>query len=119
MSGTLSCSALNCVHNLGGLCSANSIEVVGYNATSSSHTHCKTFAEKNLKNALTHVANMNIPGEIRQLFSNSGVHMSPKIHCEAVECAYNEQRICAAPRVQIVGDSADTTDDTNCETFVP
>ena len=119
MSGSLGCSAINCVHNLGGLCSANTIHVIGMRASTSSETHCETFAERSLRNALTHVANMNIPGEIRQLFNRDAVHMSPKILCEAVDCVYNEARICSAGSIQINGPHAQTTEHTNCETFMP
>jgi len=46
MSGQLSCSALSCVHNMSGLCSANTIHVLGSGAHTSNQTMCDTFAEK-------------------------------------------------------------------------
>jgi len=118
MSVKLSCSATNCVHNMSSLCSANSIEVAGSTAQSSAATECNTFAEKGLKNAVTNMINMNVVGEIKQVFTNSSVEMSPKIKCEAVACSHNDNRICAASNVQIHGPSASTSEGTQCETFI-
>jgi hypothetical protein len=115
----LSCSALNCVHNLNGLCSANTIHVLGSGAHSSSQTMCNTFAEKGLKNAVTHLPNMNVAGEVRQLFTKNSIEMNPAIKCEAKNCKYNDNRVCHADYVQIHGPSADTSEGTVCETFNP
>jgi len=118
MSLKLSCSATNCVHNMGSLCAANYIEVAGSNASSSAATECNTFAEKGLKNAVANMVNMNVGGEIKQVFTNGSIEMSPKIKCEAVTCTYNDNRLCAATNVQIHGPSASTSEGTQCETFV-
>lgn len=116
MSLELSCSALDCVHNLSGLCSANKIHVLGAGAHSSTETMCDTFA-KGFKNAVTHVTNMNVAGEIKQLFTNSTIEMSPIIKCEAINCIYNEERVCRADNVMIYGPRADGSEGTQCETF--
>lgn len=118
MSVKLSCSATNCVHNMSSLCGANYIEVAGSNANSSAATECNTFAEKGLKNAVTNMVNMNVVGEIKQVFTNNSVQMSPKIKCEAVACNYNNNRECSATNVQIHGPSASTSEGTQCETFI-
>lgn len=117
MNGPLSCSAENCVHNMNGLCSANKIHVAGISAVSSGDTECSTFAEKGFVNAVTNMFNMNIPGEIRQLFSNDNIAMSPKIECDAVRCVYNSDRHCVADSVQVMGIHAKSSDGTQCETF--
>ena len=119
MNGSLSCSAVNCVHNLSGLCSANRILINGMSAQSSTGTECETFAEKGIKNALTHLTNMNIPGEIRQIFNKDGIHMYPEIACNAVRCRYNSEKKCEADRVLIMGAHARGSDGTYCETFTP
>jgi len=118
MSVKLSCSAVNCVHNMSSLCAANYIEVSGASASSSVATECSTFAEKGLKNAVTNMVNMNVVGEVKQVFNNSSIEMSPKIKCEAETCNYNDNKICSATNVQIHGPSASTTEGTQCETFV-
>lgn len=119
MNGTLSFNATNCVHNVGGLCSANKIMVNGMSALTSSSTQCNTFAEKGFLNALTHITNMNIAGEIRQLVSNDGIHMYPEVGCNAVRCIYNKDQRCEADRVIITGPHARESDGTYCETFTP
>lgn len=114
----LSCSATTCVQNMSGLCAANSIEIVASNAHTSAATQCNTFAEKGLKNAITNMINMNVVGEVKQVFTNSSIEMSPKIECEAVTCNYNTNKLCSATNIQIHGPSASTSEDTQCETFV-
>ena len=118
MNEALSCSATNCVHNVSGLCSANTINVKGSEAHTSNSTMCETFAEKGLKNALANVANMNVVGEFKQIFNSSSIEMSPAIRCEAQNCLYNEDKICKANNVQIDGRSALTSSKTSCETFI-
>lgn len=117
MSGQLSCSAINCVHNMSGLCSANTIHVLGSGAFTSSQTMCNTFAEKGLKNAIANIGNMNIVGEIKQVFTKESIEMSPAIKCEAINCLYNSNRICSADHVQIQGLDANGSEGTDCETF--
>lgn len=115
----LSCSAVNCVHNMSGLCSARKIEVDGPHATTSSNTECNTFASKGIKNAFTSMGNMNIGGEFKQVFDRDSIEMSPQIKCQAENCTYNEERICKATNVQINGREAMSSDSTQCETFRP
>lgn len=114
----LSCSAVNCVHNMSGLCNANTIHVLGAGAHSSSQTMCNTFAERGLKNAVTHLPNMNVVGEVRQLFTRNSIEMSPAVRCEAINCRYNDNRACRADYLQITGSSAESSEGTKCETFI-
>lgn len=118
MQGSLSCSAMNCVNNISGLCSARNIHVSGTSARSSSDTHCETFAEKGLKNAIFNLTNMNITGEIRQLFNKDSIEMSPSIKCEAINCNYNVEKFCTARGIQIYGSGTPSSDGTKCETFI-
>lgn len=117
MNGELSCSALNCVHNMSGLCSANVIHVLGSGAHISNETMCNTFAGKGLKNAITHLPNMNMVGEMKQIFTNGSIQMVPIIKCDALNCRYNDDRKCEAGNIQISGPSADSSEGTECETF--
>lgn len=114
----LTCSAVNCVHNMSGLCSANTIHVKGSDADTSIATDCGTFAQKGIKNAITNLGNMNIVGEIKQLVNRDEIEMSPRIKCEAEKCVYNSREICTASNVQIHGPGALNSDGTQCETFV-
>ncbi|ERI94385.1 hypothetical protein HMPREF1982_01021 [Clostridiales bacterium oral taxon 876 str. F0540] len=117
VSGQLNCNALKCVHNMSGLCSANTIHVFGSGAHTSDETMCNTFAEKGFTNAITHLTNMNVTGEVRQLLNNNAIEMSPAIKCESVNCIYNEEGVCRASNVQISGPRAETSQDTVCDTF--
>lgn len=117
MSGSLSCSAANCVNNTNGLCSANTINVRGSAAHTSSGTDCETFSEKGFVNAFKNLGNMNIAGEIRQLVRKDSIEMSPNIKCQAENCVYNVNRICGADNVQIYGPGAASSEGTECETF--
>lgn len=117
MCAKLSCSAARCVYNLNGLCSAYLIEVDGEGARRSHETQCRTFAETGFLNALTHIPNMNVLGEFKQVFTNRDIEMSPRIHCSAVYCIYNKSRICDASNVQIHGPEAELSGETDCETF--
>lgn len=114
----LTCNADNCVNNVNGLCSANSIKVNGLNSHSSSGTECETFAARGIKNAIWNLNNMNIPGEIRQLFSTSTIEMSPNVKCEADNCVHNSTGKCIAANIQITGPTANVSADTKCETFI-
>ncbi|AAK78500.1 hypothetical protein BJV85_003496 [Clostridium acetobutylicum] len=117
MATKLMCSAGTCVNNISGLCTAKTINVHGIKARSSIDTECETFAEKGIKNALSNLVNMNIPGEIRQVFSRNSIEMSPEIQCQAINCSYNHNKLCAARNVQIYGPGAITSEGTECETF--
>lgn len=114
----LTCSSAECVHNMSGLCSANTIHIGGRVANTSAGTECDNFAQKGIKNAFLNVANMNVPGEIRQLFRNDSVQMSPSIKCEAGNCAHNVNAECSASDVQIYGPGAEDVKGTQCETFI-
>ncbi|WP_234123027.1 DUF1540 domain-containing protein [Clostridium hydrogenum] len=113
----LMCSANTCVNNMNGLCSASTIDVHGIKAHSSNGTECETFAERGIRNALSNLTNMNIPGEIRQIFSGNSVEMSPRIRCQAINCSHNKGKECIARTVQMYGPGAVTSEGTECETF--
>lgn len=117
MNVELGCSAGGCVHNVNGLCSANVIHVLGSGAHISGETMCDTFAPRSFENAFAHLPNMNVAGEIKQVFTNKSIEMSPIVKCEAINCIYNEGRKCSASNVQIHGPNADNSEETVCETF--
>ncbi|SHE69529.1 DUF1540 domain-containing protein [Clostridium fallax] len=114
----LSCSAENCVNNIGGLCTAGAIQIGGENAHSTKGTQCNTFGERNFKNALESVTNTNYLGELVQAFSSNDIKMSPKIGCEAINCMFNKDKICNASNVHIRGNNAESEYGTKCETFI-
>lgn len=117
MDNKLSCSAENCVYNMSSLCSANKINVQGINSRTSSDTFCESFQERGVKNAFKSLTNMNIGGEIKQVFNTDEVKLTPKIGCTATSCSYNYERNCTAPVVSINGAHAIRNNETICETF--
>ena len=117
MNGTLSCSATTCVNNVTGICSARTINVLGSNAHSSEATQCETFAEKGLKNSLANALNLNIVGEIKQVFNSDSIEMSPSIRCDATNCMHNEEKICVADNILVNVTGALSSKRTQCETF--
>lgn len=117
MNGPLRCSAVNCVHYSNELCSANKIHISGLNASITPDTHCSTFQEKNLVNSLNSLSNINLNGEIKQFFSNSGIEMYPEIECDARACIYNQSGLCSAENVNIIGSEALNSNSTYCTTF--
>ncbi|WP_040330514.1 DUF1540 domain-containing protein [Clostridium ihumii] len=117
MSGTLSCTARNCLYNGNGLCTANTIKISGRDAESSIYTQCDTFAEQGLRNSLSNIFNVNIGGEIMQAFSNTSIEMSPHIQCDAQKCMYNMGNTCTADYIYINGHAALSNIRTECETF--
>lgn len=117
MNGPLTCNAENCVHNISGLCSARNIHINGASAHSSEYTSCSTFVQKGFKNAFTNMFNMNVGGEIKQLFNTSSIEMKPTIGCDAVNCIHNMNRICEASYIQIHGLGALNSVSTECQSF--
>ncbi|MBU3161801.1 DUF1540 domain-containing protein [Clostridium frigoris] len=117
MRGTLSCTAINCVNNMSGICSAAAINILGSNVHSSADTQCETFAEKGLKNSINNVLNMNVIGEIKQAFNGDKIQMSPRIECEVKNCVHNEDDVCKAHNIMIYGRGALKSEKTECETF--
>lgn len=114
----LGCSAMDCVNNVSGLCSANVILVSGDSAVTSAGTQCKTFAPKSFINAVAGVGNTNYVGEIKQMFSNNTKnYMSPEVKCEAKKCSYNKSGNCSADNLVIFGPEAKSSYGTACETF--
>lgn len=117
MNNSITCSANNCVYYSNNLCSANKIHVSGLNASITPDTHCSTFQEKNIKNSLNSLSNINIDGEIKQFFSNSGIMMYPEIECDARTCKFNDHGSCLSNSVNIIGNDAIDTNSTYCNTF--
>ncbi|WP_298842429.1 DUF1540 domain-containing protein [Clostridium sp.] len=117
MRGTLSCTATNCVNNMSGICSAETINILGSNVHSCEETQCETFAEKGLKNSINNVFNMNVVGEIKQIFNNDKIQMSPRIGCEVTNCLHNRDEECVAHNIMVHGRGALKSEKTECETF--
>lgn len=100
----LDCNVNNCLYNDSNLCCKNNIEVAGDEARSSDCTCCDSFHERQ-----------------KDSFSNSvGEPSRPtNVSCEAEKCVYNENLLCAADQIGIMGTHAHATEETQCATFKP
>ncbi len=99
----LKCSVTNCVYNESHLCSKEAIQVGGKTAKEQSCTCCESFC--NCDNSYTNSA------------KNSCAEPQTKIGCEAVNCVYNENCYCHADHIDISGNGAGTSTQTECATF--
>lgn len=102
----LTCTAMECVNNSSGLCTAKKIKVIGEYTHYGSNTHCYTFGEKVTENTISNASNINFLGE-----------MVPNVDCTAEECYYNKNRICGANSIMVSGGATHSMDGTACETY--
>jgi len=100
------------------LCSAERIQVAGGDTMGSRFTYCSTFRPRSFTNYLSEIRNINLNGAVRQLFSDRQV-MDPQVACNAVNCIYNDNQVCGAEHLKIVSEVAETTEQTECQTFTP
>ena len=98
----LVCSAQNCVYNKAMYCSKGDIKVGGQDATVCQDTRCDSFQERRMDSMKSSVGTPSTEIDIK---------------CEAVNCKYNDQRICHAKHVDISGAAASTSTETECVTF--
>ena len=98
----LSCSVVTCVYNKTQRCAKGDIKVEGNLAKVTEETCCASFRPQD-GNSMT-----NKVGD-------------PKVHanvaCDAAKCVYNENHICKAEHIGIVGQNADASGQTECSTF--
>ncbi len=98
----LECSVTNCMHNADQRCCKQAIVVDGYEAMAKEDTCCGSFDE-------------NKDGFFQNVFKTPENRL--EIDCEAVNCIYNEKRHCRAEQIGIRGESANTAEQTLCDTF--
>nr|MDA8228210.1 DUF1540 domain-containing protein [Desulfitobacterium hafniense] len=101
MDNKLKCDAVQCLHNMNHLCSAEKIDVKGGDTMGGRFTFCGTFHEKNVGNYVSELGNINLNGAVAQIFSRSQA-MDPKVGCSAVNCIYNHDQICSAESLKII-----------------
>ncbi len=104
----LRCSVQKCMYNQSRYCMRNRIHIQGTQAINEDETQCGTFKlgmEKDLTNLNTEFAFLDEANE----------HLS--INCDCVKCKYNENDLCHKENVKISGITADSRQDTVCESF--
>ena len=102
MTTECTCTVDNCLHNSDRCCCKSEIQVDGPSAKDKAGTCCSSFDLRRhgcCKNALEH------PDK------------KLKIECSAVSCVYNENHLCSAKQVDIIGGLAHNASATECATF--
>lgn len=97
----LECNVVNCVHNEDDKCCRGSIKVEGIDATRSSLTCCDSFDKRGC----------GCTNECKC------PDTKVEIACSASNCVYNDNKVCKATVVGIVGRSSSTVEETECATF--
>ena len=99
----LKCNAHNCIYNKNYECFAGRINVDGSMAEKTSDTYCSTFRENEHPSLSNHS---------EQCCHKECSVGTAEIRCEAVNCKYNENKLCLTSSVQI------NDVDASCNTFV-
>lgn len=97
----LECNVATCVHNEDNKCCKNVIKVEGQQAKNSANTCCESFDKRG----------DGVTNDCKTPES------TVSIECDAVNCVYNDNKICKATVVGVVGHSADKKEQTECATF--
>lgn len=98
----LDCNVVNCTYNEDNSCRRKDIHVEGTQAKVPSETCCGSFAAKGCGCASNRLGD---------------AEKSTDVLCEAVECKFNESRMCAAKHIGIAGGHADNVRETECGSF--
>ena len=98
----LDCSVKNCKYNEDNCCCKQNIQVDGSTARNTNETCCGSFVERT-DNA------MNSNGMAPEKQTN--------VACTAEYCTYNEDCMCHADNIDIVGNNACSCGETECATF--
>lgn len=97
----LECNVVTCVHNEDDKCCKGCIKVDGNSAMRSDTTCCDSFDKRGCGCS----NDCKCPD------------MKVDIECEAVNCVYNDSKVCKATHVGVVGHTADDKNQTECATF--
>lgn len=98
----LDCNVMHCVHNADNCCCRGNILVDGTHATDKKSTNCSSFSMRNQhgsKNAL----------ETPDTYIG--------VDCYAINCKYNQSKVCHADHIRISGSNAVTVPETECASF--
>lgn len=98
----LDCTVTGCIYNEDKCCCKGDIQVEGSKAERTEETCCGSFRERG-SNDTRNVAK-RISKEI-------------EVACQAIKCEFNEDKVCAAEHIGIVGRNACACGETECATF--
>jgi hypothetical protein len=128
------CQVSTCAfHHPDGRCAAGQVSI----QPSQSIAYCDTFSPRDVnKQPASGSSSPQMSTKIRpgamgedslniNLASTSHLHegdstnLTPLVGCNANKCMYNEHSICFADKISITGSSADTSQNTRCDTYSP
>lgn len=98
----LVCSAQRCVYNDGMYCSKGDIKIGGEDAEHVQDTCCTDFTERTAQGGKN---SMGTPSQ------------KIDVSCEACNCIHNDDCVCKADQIGIIGSGACKYDQTECGTF--
>jgi hypothetical protein len=119
----VACRVDQCTHWMpGDQCMAAKIAI--YNeeeagaSSSSSDTQCKSFhAGKGIGDYIGALHNANVGGTMKAAFI-AGTQITPSVECYVNNCRYwEESNYCNASSIEVNGQQAAKTSDTDCQTF--
>lgn len=99
----LKCSVKHCSSNADNYCCRPHIHVGGRNAVEPSQTLCDSFT--------------GLPQGTTNFVGYDQINPEMPVSCDAVNCIYNDDKMCVAESIQIQGPSAESTEQTQCATF--
>ncbi len=101
----ISCDAYKCVHNCDGGCNLSSLKVDGQTHTKNCEcTSCENFEEKTC--ACKDACTCEYPCECTD------------VDCSAVNCIYNDERICTADNINVGNPDSEKSCETQCDSFI-
>ena len=119
------CQVDQCTHWMpGNQCMAAKIAVYNNESSATSKTaadtQCKSFHPgKGLTDYVEALHNANIGGTLKAAFTE-GTQITPSVECYVNNCRFwDNQNYCNAPGIEIKGEYAAKTGDTDCNTFAP
>ncbi len=100
----LDCNVTGCAYNSSNSCRRDNITVGGREANKSSETVCNSFSPKGTNTLLN---------------ACCGPKKETQVSCDALNCRFNDSKICAADHIGIAGRHAVTNGETECGSFEP
>jgi hypothetical protein len=119
----VACRVDQCTHWMpGDQCMAGKIAIYNQEETGASNhpgdTQCKSFhAGRGVGDYLGALHNANVGGTVKAAFV-SGTQITPAVECYVTNCRYwEDSNYCNASTIEVNGQQAAKTSDTDCNTF--
>lgn len=118
MENRLKCHATTCMYNVERLCGADVVRVEGGDTHDGDDTFCSTYTLRDAQGLVSDAGSVRLNGFVNNTQAGPCVP-EPKIECSAVNCRYNEDRLCFADELKVIGEDSKGPKQTECITFNP